>query len=126
MNHRKNKRTLGRTSDQRKALFKSLCNALVKHEQIKTTLAKAKEMRGYFEPLVTLAKSDSVHNRRKVFARLRDKFSVAKLFSDIGPRNEGRPGGYIRVLKAGFRAGDCAPMAIVQLVAQPDEDTAGD
>ena len=122
MNHRKNRRTLGRPSDQRKALMKSLSISLVEHEQIKTTLAKAKEMRRHLEPLITLSKTDSVANRRLAFAKLRDKKAVAKLFSDIGPRNAERPGGYLRVLKAGFRAGDCAPMAVVQLVAQAEED----
>ncbi len=124
MNHRKNRRTLGRPSDQRKALMKSLSISLVEHEQIKTTLAKAKEMRRHLEPLITLSKTDSVANRRLAFAKLRDKKAVAKLFSDIGPRNAQRPGGYLRVLKAGFRAGDCAPMAIVQLVAKSEEDEA--
>lgn len=123
MNHRKNRRTFGRPSDQRKAMFKSLSNSLIKHEVIKTTVAKAKELRRHFEPYVTLSKNDTVANRRLAFARLGDKLSVAKLFSDIGPRNADRPGGYIRILKCGFRAGDNAPMAIVQLVEQHEADT---
>jgi large subunit ribosomal protein L17 len=122
MNHRKNRRTLGRPSDQRKALMQSLNLSLIEHEQIRTTLAKAKEMRRHFEPLVTLAKQDSVANRRLAFAKLGNKKAVAKLFSDIGPRNAERPGGYVRVLKCGFRAGDCAPMAIVQLVERPEDE----
>lgn len=122
MNHRKTGRRLGRNSSQRKALFKSLCNAVISHEQIKTTLAKAKELRGHIEPLITLAKTDSVANRRMAFAKLRDKAAVAKLFADIGPRNASRPGGYVRVLKAGFRAGDCAPMAVVELVERDNEE----
>jgi large subunit ribosomal protein L17 len=120
MNHRQNRRTLGRPSDQRKALMRSLNISLIEHEQIKTTLAKAKEMRRHIEPLITLSKTDSVANRRLAFARLRDKKAVAKLFTVIGPRNADRPGGYLRVLKSGFRAGDCAPMAVVQLVAKAE------
>jgi large subunit ribosomal protein L17 len=123
MNHRKNRRTLGRPSDQRRALMKSLSISLVEHEEIKTTLAKAKEMRRHLEPLITLSKNDSVANRRLAFARLGNKKTVAKLFSDIGPRNADRPGGYLRVLKYGFRAGDCAAMAVVQLVQRVEEQT---
>lgn len=125
MNHRKNKRTLGRPSDQRKALMKALALSLIEHEEMRTTLPKAKEMRRHFEPLITLAKQDNVANRRLAFAKLGSKKAVAKLFSDLGPRNADRPGGYIRLLKCGFRAGDCAPMAIVQLVERPEdtEDT---
>jgi large subunit ribosomal protein L17 len=122
MNHRKNRRTLGRPSDQRKALMRSLNLSLIEHEQIKTTVAKAKEMRRHFERLVTLAKEDSIANRRMAFAKLGNKKAVAKLFSDIGPRNAERPGGYVRVLKCGFRAGDCAPMAFVQLVERPEDE----
>ena len=124
MNHRKNRRTLGRPSDQRKALFKSLCISVIEHDQIKTTLAKAKELRRHLEPLITLAKEDSVANRRLAFAKLGSKKAVAKLFSVIGPRNAERPGGYLRVLKCGFRAGDCAPMAFVQLVEREEEEAA--
>ena len=116
MNHKKNRRTLGRPSDQRKALFKSLSLSLIDHEQIKTTVAKAKELRRHIEPLITLAKEDTVANRRLAFSKLGCKKAVAKLFSVIGPRNANRPGGYVRVLKCGFRAGDCAPVAFVQLV----------
>ena len=121
MNHRKNRRTLGRPSDQRKALMKSLSISLVEYGEIKTTLAKAKEMRRHIEPLITLSKEDSVANRRLAFARLGNKKTVAKLFSVIGPRNANRPGGYLRVLKSGFRAGDCAAMAVVQLVEREAE-----
>lgn len=113
---------MGRPSDQCRALMKSLNLALIEHEQIRTTLPKAKEMRRHFERLVTLAKKDSLANRRLAFARLGSKKAVAKLFSDIGPRNSSRPGGYIRVLKCGFREGDCAPMAIVQLVEKAEDN----
>ena len=123
MNHRKNRRTLGRPSDQRKALMKSLSISLVEYGEIKTTLAKAKEMRRHIEPLITLSKEDSVANRRLAFARLGNKKTVAKLFSVIGPRNANRPGGYLRVLKSGFRAGDCAAMAVVQLVEREAEQS---
>ena len=99
-----------------------MSNSLIKHEIIRTTLPKAKELRRHFEPFVTLSKHDTVANRRLAFARLGDKFSVAKLFSDIGPRNLDRPGGYIRILKCGFRAGDNAPMAIIQVVEQHEAD----
>lgn len=121
MNHRKNRRTLGRPSDQRKALFKSLSISLIEHEQIKTTLAKAKELRRHIEPMITTAKEDTVANRRLAFSKLSNKKAVAKLFSVIGPRNAKRPGGYLRVLKCGYRTGDCAPMAIVQLVEREEE-----
>ena len=116
MRHKFGYRKLNRTSEHRKALFKNMLNSLIKHEQIKTTLPKAKELRGVVEPLITKAKSDSVANRRHVFSKLRDDAMVAKLFTELGPFYKDRPGGYIRILKAGFRTGDKAPMAIVQLV----------
>ena len=120
MRHRKTGRKLNRNSSHRKALFSNMVNSLIKHEIIKTTLPKAKELRGFAEPLITLAKSDSVAKRRLAFARLRDKDSVAKLFAELGPRYQERPGGYLRVLKCGFRTGDTAPMAYVELVDRPE------
>ena len=123
MRHRKTGRKLNRNSSHRKALFSNMVNSLIKHEIIKTTLPKAKELRGYAEPLITLAKSDSVAKRRLAFARLRDKDSVAKLFAELGPRYQERPGGYLRVLKCGFRTGDTAPMAYVELVDRPEPVT---
>ena len=116
MHHRKSGRRLNRTSSHRKAMFQNMAVSLLQHELIKTTLAKAKELRGVVEPLITLAKNDSVANRRLAFSRLRDKAAVDKLFTTIGPRHEARPGGYLRVLKCGFRKGDNAPMAVVELV----------
>lgn len=116
MRHRKSGRYFGRTSSHRKAMFKNMMVSLLKHELITTTLAKAKELRSYMEPMITLAKIDSVHNRRIAFARLRDRDMVQKLFNEIGPHFKQRPGGYLRVLKNGFRKGDCAPLAIVELV----------
>ena len=120
MRHRKTGRKLNRNSSHRKALFSNMVNSLIKHEIIKTTLPKAKELRGFAEPLITLAKNDSVAKRRLAFARLRDKDSVAKLFAELGPRYQDRPGGYLRVLKCGFRTGDTAPMAYVELVDRPE------
>lgn len=120
MRHRKTGRKLNRNSSHRKALFSNMVNSLIKHEIIKTTLPKAKELRGFAEPLITLAKNDSVAKRRLAFARLRDKDSVAKLFAELGPRYQERPGGYLRVLKCGFRTGDSAPMAYVELVDRPE------
>lgn len=120
MRHRHTGRNFGRTSSHRKAMFSNMCNALVEHEMIKTTVAKAKELRRYIEPLITVSKSDSVASRRYVFDRLRSKSSVGKLFTDLGPRYKERPGGYVRVLKCGFRQGDSAPMAIVELVDRPE------
>lgn len=120
MRHRHTGRGFGRTSSHRKAMFSNMCNSLVEHEMIKTTLAKAKELRRYIEPLITVSKSDSVASRRYVFDRLRSKSSVGKLFTDLGPRYKERPGGYVRVLKCGFRQGDSAPMAIVELVDRPE------
>ncbi|RRJ82227.1 50S ribosomal protein L17 [Aestuariirhabdus litorea] len=119
MRHRKSGRKLNRTSSHRKAMFQNMTCSLVEHEVIKTTLPKAKELRRVAEPMITLAKQDSVANRRLAFDRLRDKAAVGKLFSEIGPRYAERPGGYIRILKCGFRAGDQAPMAFVELVDRP-------
>ena len=119
MRHRKSGRKLNRNSSHRKAMFKNMSASLFEHEVIKTTVAKAKELRTVAEPLITLAKVDSVHNRRIAFARIRDKDAVSKLFSDLGPRYESRPGGYIQILKCGFRDGDNAPMAYVELVDRP-------
>lgn len=118
MRHRKSGRYFSRTSSHRKAMFKNMMVSLLKHELINTTVAKAKELRGYMEPMITLAKVDSVHNRRIAFSRLRDREIVTKLFNDIAPHFNQRPGGYLRVLKSGYRKGDCAPMAIVELVGR--------
>ncbi|WP_029936100.1 50S ribosomal protein L17 [Thiomicrospira pelophila] len=119
MRHRKSGRKLNRNSSHRKAMFKNMSASLIEHEVIKTTVAKAKELRSIAEPLITLAKEDSVHNRRLAFSRLRDKAAVGKLFTDLGVRYQTRPGGYIRILKCGYRPGDNAPMAIVELVDRP-------
>ncbi|WP_422136695.1 50S ribosomal protein L17 [Endozoicomonas sp. ALD040] len=119
MRHRKSGRKLNRNSSHRKAMFKNMTASLVEHEVIKTTLPKAKELRRVAEPLITLAKEDSVANRRLAFDRLRNKETVGKLFSELGPRFKERPGGYIRILKCGFRKGDNAPMAIVELLDRP-------
>lgn len=116
MRHRKAGRKLNRNSSHRKAMFKNMASSLFEHEVIKTTLPKAKSLRSVVEPLITLAKEDSVANRRLAFNRLRNRKMVTKLFDEIGPKNKERPGGYLRILKCGFRAGDCAPMAIVELV----------
>ncbi len=121
MRHRRIGRQLSRNSSHRKALLQSLTNSLLRYEAIKTTLPKAKELRRVAEPLITRAKNDSVHNRRIAFARLRDNEVVAKLFTDLGPRYEGRPGGYLRIIKCGNRAGDNAPMAYVSLVGGAGE-----
>jgi large subunit ribosomal protein L17 len=120
MRHRYSGRKFSRTSAHRKAMFKNMTASLVEHELIKTTLPKAKELRRVAEPLITLAKKDSVANRRLAFARIRDKDAVRKLFDELGPRYEARPGGYIRILKCGFRTGDKAPMAYVELVDRPE------
>ena len=119
MRHRKSGRKFNRNSSHRKAMFKNMVVSLVEHELIKTTLPKAKELRGHIEPLITLAKNDSVANRRLAFARTRSDAAVGKLFTDLGPRYQNRPGGYVRILKCGFRAGDNAPMAYVELVDRP-------
>ncbi|ABL01983.1 LSU ribosomal protein L17P [Candidatus Ruthia magnifica str. Cm (Calyptogena magnifica)] len=116
MRHRKSGRQLNRNSSHRKAMFKNMANSLFLHETIRTTLSKAKELRRVVEPLITKAKIDSVANRRNIFSKLRDDAIVAKLFTELAPFYKDRPGGYIRILKAGFRAGDKALMAIVQLV----------
>lgn len=119
MRHRHSGRQLNRNSSHRRAMFRNMTASLVEHELIKTTLPKAKELRRFAEPLITLAKQDSVANRRLAFDRLRNKETVGKLFGELGPRYESRPGGYIRILKCGFRAGDNAPMAYVELVDRP-------
>tara|TARA_Y100001956_G_scaffold6007_1_gene5306 strand:+ start:133 stop:531 length:399 start_codon:yes stop_codon:yes gene_type:complete len=119
MRHRKSGRKFNRTSAHRKAMFRNMTASLVEHELIKTTLPKAKELRRVAEPLITLSKNDSVANRRLAFSRLRDDAAVAKLFDELGPRYNERPGGYLRILKCGFRAGDNAPMAFVELVGRP-------
>ena len=121
MRHRKSGRRLGRNSSHRKAMFRNMAASMLKHETIKTTLPKAKELRRVVEPLITLAKEDSVANRRLAFDRLRDKEVVGKLFTEIGPRFKERPGGYLRILKAAPRAGDAAPMAIVMMTEKADE-----
>ncbi len=125
MRHRKSGRQLNRNSSHRKAMFRNMACSLFEHEVIKTTLPKAKELKKVAEPLITLAKSDSVANRRLAFSRTGDKATVGKLFGDLGPRYAERPGGYTRILKCGFRAGDKAPMAYIELVDRPiveDED----
>ncbi|QEL12118.1 50S ribosomal protein L17 [Kushneria phosphatilytica] len=127
MRHRKSGRHLSRTSSHRHAMFQNMCVSLVEHEMIKTTLPKAKELRRYIEPLITLSKNDSVANRRLAFSRTRNNATVGKLFNELGPRYSERPGGYVRVLKCGFRAGDNAPMAYVELVDRPVlEEASGD
>ena len=122
MRHRKAGRKLNRNSSHRKAMFRNMTSSLVEHVLIKTTLPKAKELRRIAEPLITLAKQDSVANRRLAFDRTRNKATVGKLFGELGPRYEDRPGGYIRILKCGFRSGDAAPMAYVELVDRPEVD----
>ncbi len=119
MRHRKSGRQLNRNSSHRKAMFRNMACSLFEHEVIKTTVPKAKELRRVAEPLITLAKNDSVANRRLAFARMGSKAAVGKLFSEIGPRYQDRPGGYTRILKCGFRTGDAAPMAFVELVDRP-------
>ena len=119
MRHRKSGRKFNRNSSHRKAMFSNMAVSLFKHELIKTTLPKAKELRRVAEPLITLAKEDSVANRRLAFARTRSKEAVGILFNELGPRYQDRPGGYLRIIKAGFRTGDNAPMALVELVDRP-------
>ena len=134
MRHRKSGRQLNRNSSHRKAMFKNMAVSLIEHEVIKTTVPKAKELKRVAEPLITLAKNDSVANRRLAFARTGSKAAVGKLFAELGPRYHGRPGGYTRILKCGFRSGDAAPMAFIELVdrqvpendADFDEDFDGD
>lgn len=118
MRHQHSGRYLGRDSSHRKAMFKNMMVSLLKHEMIMTTVAKAKELRSYIEPLITMAKSDSVHHRRIAFARLRDREMVTKLFNELAPHFQTRPGGYLRVLKCGYRKGDAAPMAVIELVGR--------
>jgi len=126
MRHSKSGRKLNRNSSHRKAMFSNMANSLFDHEIIKTTLPKAKELRRVAEPLITLAKSDSVSNRRSAFSSLRDKEMVGKLFNELAPRYKDRPGGYTRILKCGFRSGDSAPMAYIELVDRPEDAIAED
>ena len=126
MRHRHTGRQLNRNSSHRKAMFKNMSVSLIEHELIRTTVAKAKELRGKVERLITLAKVDSVANRRLAFSRLRDRDAVTKLFTEIGPRYASRPGGYTRVLKCGFRTGDKAPMAYIELVDRPIVEAAAE
>ena len=121
MRHKYSGRKLNRTSSHRAAMFKNMMASLIEHEEIKTTVPKAKELRGFVERLITISKIDTVAKRRIVFSRIRSKEAVAKLFNELGPRFKERPGGYTRVLKCGFRAGDKAPMAIIQLVDKKEE-----
>ncbi len=123
MRHRKTGRKLNRNSSHRIALMRSLAISIILHESIKTTLAKAKEIRGFLEPLVTLAKENNVANQRKVYAKLRDKAAVAKLFNKIGPRFAERPGGYLRVIKRGYRSGDKSPIAQVEFLKEEIEES---
>ena len=120
MRHRKSGRQLSRTSSHRKAMFRNMASSLMDHEIIKTTVPKAKELRRVVEPLITLSKEDSVANRRLAFSRLQNRAVVTKLFNELGPRYKERPGGYLRILKCGFRHGDNAPMAYVELVDRPN------
>ncbi len=126
MRHHKSGRKLNRNSSHRKAMFSNMANSLFDHEIIKTTLPKAKELRRVAEPLITLAKEDSVSNRRSAFSKLRDKEMVGKLFNELAPRYKDRPGGYTRILKCGFRSGDAAPMAYIELVDRPEDAIAED
>ena len=124
MRHLNSGRKLNRNSSHRKAMFRNMTVSLLEHEMIKTTLAKAKELRRFAEPIITMAREDNVAKRRLAFDRLRNKIILNKLFTDIGPRYSDRPGGYLRILKCGFRNGDSAPMAIVELVGRVDADAA--
>jgi large subunit ribosomal protein L17 len=126
MRHQKSGRKLNRNSSHRKAMFQNMVVSLLRHEYIKTTLPKAKSLRTFAEPIITMGKTDSLANRRLAFNRLRDREIVTKLFNEIGPRNAKRPGGYLRILKCGFRAGDNAPMAIVELVDSAKAAAAGE
>lgn len=121
MRHQNSGRKLSRDSSHRRSMFRNMAVSLMQHEQIRTTVPKAKELRRVVEPLITLAKNDTVAKRRLAFDRLRDREIVTKLFNELGPRYKARPGGYLRILKCGYRAGDAAPMAIVQLVDRPEE-----
>ncbi|HUX31916.1 MAG TPA: 50S ribosomal protein L17 [Thiobacillus sp.] len=122
MRHRQSNRKLNRTTSHRLAMFRNMTVSLLKHEIIKTTLPKAKELRRFVEPLITLGKEPSLANHRLAFDRLRDRDMVVKLFGELGPRYQARPGGYLRILKYGFRKGDNAPMALVELVDRPETD----
>lgn len=122
MRHRNSGRKFSRDSSHRNTMFRNMAVSLMQHEQIRTTLPKAKELRRVVEPLITMAKNDNLAKRRMAFNRLRDRETVTKLFSELGPRYQSRPGGYLRILKCGYRAGDAAPMAIVQLVDRPETD----
>ncbi len=126
MRHRNSGRQLNRNSSHRKAMFQNMTVSLLQHEIIRTTLPKAKELRRITEPYITMAKTDSVHKRRVAFNRLRDRDTVSKLFNDLGPRFKDRPGGYLRILKAGYRSGDKAPMAYIEMVDHPQADAAED
>jgi large subunit ribosomal protein L17 len=126
MRHRHGLRKLNRTSEHRQAMLRNMCVSLLTHEAIKTTLPKAKELRRVVEPLITLGKAPSLANKRLAFSRLRDRDAVVKLFGELGPRYEKRPGGYTRILKMGFRVGDNAPMAFVELVDRPEPVAAAD
>ena len=126
MRHRKSGRQLNRNSSHRKAMFQNMTVSLLQHEIIRTTLPKAKELRRVAEPLITMAKNDTVHKRRVAFSRLRDRDTVSKLFNDLGPRFKDRPGGYLRILKAGYRSGDKAPMAYIEMVDRPQAVAAED
>ncbi len=125
MRHRKSGKKLNRNSSHRQAMFRNMAVSLIEHEVIKTTLVKAKELRRFAEPLITLSKEDSVANRRLVFDRTRSKAAVGKLFSDIGPRSINRQGGYTRILKCGYRKGDAAPMALIELVDRAELEDEG-
>jgi large subunit ribosomal protein L17 len=122
MRHRKSGRKLGRNSSHRKAMYRNMAASLLRHEMIRTTVPKAKELRRVVEPLITLAKQDGPSRRRRAFDRLRDDVVVGKLFKELGPRFKDRPGGYLRILKTGYRPGDAAPMAVVLLVDRPSVD----
>lgn len=124
MRHKQSGRKLNRNSSHRKAMFRNMAVSLMQHEMITTTVPKAKELRRVAEPLITMAKNDSVARRRTAFSRLRDRDTVTKLFNELGPRYKERPGGYLRILKCGYRSGDKAPMAIVELVDRPLEEAA--
>ena len=126
MRHMKSGRKFNRTSAHREAMFRNMASSLFKHELIRTTLPKAKELRRVAEPLITMAKTDGVANRRLAFSRLRDKEAVGTLFTTLGPRYQSRPGGYLRILKCGFRPGDSAPMAYVELVDRPRAEATGE
>jgi large subunit ribosomal protein L17 len=125
MRHRKSGRILGRKSSHRTAMYRNMAASLIRHETVRTTLPKAKELRRVVEPLITLAKEDGASRRRLAFDRLRDRDSVGKLFNELGPRFKDRPGGYLRILKMGYRPGDAAPMALVMLLDQPERPAGG-